>query len=259
MFKETFGKNKKVLIPFIMAGVPGLDESYQLAVAMIEEGAKILELGVPFSDPSADGEVLQRAAEVALHNNVTLIDVINLSKRINQRFPKVPIVLFTYLNPLLAYGLENYVKLATESGVAATLTVDLPIEEAGEYIKLHQKYNLKNVFLASPTTRPKRLIEINKASSAFLYYVSRNGVTGEKTSISATLDQEIANIREVTSSPVAIGFGISTAEQAREVSLKADAVVIGSAYMRMILENKTPQAREEQVRLFTRECVRAIE
>jgi len=259
MFNKVFGKNKKVLIPFIMAGAPSLEDSYQLAVAMIEEGAGILELGVPFSDPSADGEILQKAADIALKNNVTLMDVFKLSERIKKRFPEVPIVLFTYLNPLLAHGLENYVKDAIHHGISATLTVDLPLEEAQEYLVLHQKYKLKNVFLASPTTRTERLLAIDKASSAFLYYISRNGVTGEKTSISSTLGQEMANLRAVVSSPVAIGFGISTPEQAKEVSLKADAVVIGSAYMRLILENSHAPTREEQVRAFTRVCVRAIE
>lgn len=259
MFKKIFSKNKKVLIPFIMAGAPSLEQSYQLAIAMLEEGAGILELGVPFSDPSADGEVLQKAADVALKNNVTLLDVFHLTKRIKQKFPDAPIVLFTYLNPLLAFGLENYVKEAVDFGVSATLTVDLPLEEAREYLALHQKYNLKTVFLASPTTTRERLVEIDHASSAFLYYISRNGVTGEKSSISSSLTQEIANVREVVTHPVAIGFGISTPEQAKEVSLKADAVVIGSAYMRMILENSNDSAREIQVRQFTRECVKAIE
>jgi tryptophan synthase alpha chain len=259
MFKKTFAKNKKTLIPFIMAGAPSLEQSYHLAIAMLEEGAGILELGVPFSDPSADGEVLQKAADVALKNNVTLLDVFNLTKRIKQKFPDAPIVLFTYLNPLLAYGLENYVKHAVDFGVSATLTVDLPLEEAQEYLALHEKYNLKTVFLASPTTKRERLVEIDHASTAFLYYISRNGVTGEKSSISTSLAQEIANVREIVTHPVAIGFGISTPEQAKEVSLKADAVVIGSAYMRMILENANDSAREAQVRQFTRECVKAIE
>lgn len=259
MFNKTFSKNKKILIPFIMAGAPSLEQSYQLAIAMLEEGAGILELGVPFSDPSADGEVLQKAADVALKNKVTLLDVFNLTKRIKQKFPDVPIVLFTYLNPLLAYGLKNYVKAAVDFGVSATLTVDLPLEEARDYLALHEKCNLKTVFLASPTTRRERLIAIDQASSAFLYYISRNGVTGEKSSISTSLTHEIANVREVVTHPVAIGFGISTPEQAKEVSLSADAVVIGSAYMRMILENSSDSAREAQIRQFTRECVKAIE
>lgn len=150
-------------------------------------------------------------------------------------------------------------KQALEFGVSATLTVDLPIEEASEYLALHQKYHLKTVFLASPTTKKERLVEIDRASSVFLYYISRNGVTGEKSSISTSLTQEIALIREVVTHPVAIGFGISSPEQAKEVSLKADAVVIGSAYMRMILENSNDSARDKQVRQFTREWVKAIE
>lgn len=251
-------KDKKVLIPFIMGGFPSLDQSYEIAKAMIENGAGVLELGVPFSDPSADGATLQLAADLALKNNVTLVDILNLGKRIHRDYPQVPIVIFTYLNPLLAMGLENYVKLAAESGIFATLTVDLPLEESDEYQQLHEGHKLKTVFLASPTTGAERLVKIASASTGFLYYVSRAGVTGEQAGISSSLDQEIKTVRSITSTPLAIGFGISNPEQAKEVSLKADAVVIGSAYMRIVLE--TPNFAEclEKIRSFTHDCAEAI-
>lgn len=259
MFNEVFSRGKKVLVPYLTAGVPSMDESLRLATAMIESGAGILELGVPFSDPSADGVVLQQAAEVALKNKVTLSDVLGLARKIHDRHPQVPIVLFTYLNPILAMGMEKYVELAREHGVAATLTVDLPLEEAFEYLRLHQTLGLKTVFLASPTTSDERLKEINRASSAFLYYVSRTGVTGERAGLSSSLDREIAAIRDKVNGPLAIGFGISTTEQAKMVAQLGDAVVIGSAYMRMIMEHEDSDERERVVKEFTRECVLAMD
>ena len=259
MFKQIFSFEKKVLIPYLTAGVPSLDETFSLACAMIESGAGVLELGVPFSDPSADGAVLQAAAHEALKNKINLVQVLGLAERIHKCHPKVPIVIFTYLNPLLAIGLGKYVKLATLSGVAATLTVDLPLEEAGEYLKLHAASGLKTVFLATPTTSPERLIQIAKASTGFLYYVSRNGVTGEQQEISNTLGDEVGAIRKKTELPLAIGFGISTPTQVRAVAQYADAVVIGSAYMRMILETPNADEREQKVRSFTLNCVHALE
>jgi tryptophan synthase alpha chain len=258
IFSDVFSTHKKVLIPFIMAGVPSLNESEDLATALIEEGAKILELGVPFSDPSADGVVLQHASEVALKNAVTLKNVLELAKKISHKHPSVPIVLFTYLNPILALGLENYIKLAVDSGVSATLTVDMPLEEAQDYIQLHKQYGLGMVFLASPTTSLERLKKIQAASTAFLYYISRTGVTGEQQAISSSLAMEVSQLREVVKTPLAIGFGISNAEQSQAVAQFADGVIIGSAFMRIILENNDAQKREVLLRNLARTCSEAV-
>ncbi|MFZ4714212.1 MAG: tryptophan synthase subunit alpha [Bacteriovoracaceae bacterium] len=258
MFKNIFDQKKKQLIPYLTAGVPSLEETEKLVDMMVQEGVEILELGVPFSDPSADGAILQLASSEALKNNVQLKDVLNLAERLHQKHPRLAIVLFTYLNPLLAMGLENYVLEAKSKGVAATLTVDLPIEEAEEYIELHQKFGLQTVFLSSPTTSMSRLKNIQAASSAFLYYISRTGVTGEQKEISESLGFEVAKLKEVAKGPLAIGFGISNAEQAAKISQFCDAVIIGSAYMRLILEQKDSALRFISVQKLTRDCVKSI-
>ncbi|MDH4468970.1 MAG: tryptophan synthase subunit alpha [Bacteriovoracaceae bacterium] len=257
MFDEIFKAklNEGILIPFLMGGVPSLSETEKLASTLIESGVTILELGVPFSDPGADGVVLQNAAEVALSNKVNLSDVLGLANKIHEKYPQVAIVIFTYLNPLLAYGLENYVKTAKSCGVAATLTVDLPVEEADEYLKFHRQENLKTVFLASSTTSIERLKKINEASSAFVYFVSRNGVTGEQNSLSDHLEGQISKIKEVVTRPLVVGFGISNQEQFKTVSKMKVGVVIGSAFMRIILETKDDIMRLELVRKLAHSCL----
>lgn len=250
--------NNKLLIPFLMAGVPSLTETEKIAEAMIKGGAQILELGVPFSDPSADGVVLQKASEVALKNNLTLKDVLQTAANIKEKFPDVGIVIFTYLNPILSFGLRNYVQAAVKAGISATLTVDLPVEEASEYLEIHRQGGLKTVFLASPTTSESRLKKIQEASTGFLYYVSRTGVTGEQQSLSETLSDEMKLIRARTSIPVAVGFGISTPEQVQVVAKVADAVIIGSAYMRMIMAEVDSSKRLVAVGEFTKECIEAL-
>jgi tryptophan synthase alpha chain len=245
----------KSLIPFLMAGVPTLHDTENLAGALIEGGASVLEIGVPFSDPGADGVVLQKAAEIALAQDVNLTQILQTIKKIKVRYPHVGIVLFTYLNPLLAFGLEKYVAMAVESGVNATLTVDLPVEEADEYRRIHREGNLKTVFLASPTTSPERLEKIKEASTAFLYYVSRTGVTGVGKSEIPSFEKEIQILKRNFDRPVAIGFGISSPEDVAKVSEHFDGVIIGSAYMKMIMENENQASKIET---FTKMCVGAL-
>lgn len=249
MFKQ------KTLIPFLMAGVPTLNDTELLASAMINGGALLLEIGVPFSDPGADGVILQKAAEIALAQNVSLIQVLGTIKNIKKKFPHVSVVLFTYLNPILALGLERYVALASEAGVDATLTVDLPVEEADEYRRAHENGKLKTVFLASPTTNPERLEKIKQASTAFLYYVSRTGVTGIGVGPSILTDSEKFKLNSGTSRPIAIGFGISSPEDVRRVSKDFDGVIVGSAYMKLIMESTDPTA---DVFAFTKKLCEAL-
>ena len=249
---------QKGLIPFLMAGYPSLEASEKLASALIEEGSVALEIGVPFSDPLADGPVIQKAAALALENGTTLADTLAMIARLTKKHPGVPIVVFSYLNPLLQYGVDAYVAAAVKSGVAATLTVDLPPEEAASFIAAHRKGGLKNVFLASPTTTTERLRIIAESSNAFVYYVSRTGVTGEQSSLSKTLALELAEVRKHIKSPIAVGFGIATAEQAAEVAKLADAVVIGSRFLTLIDQSNGAQEAETKVRALARESVAAI-
>lgn len=249
---------QKQLIPFLVAGYPTIKDSEQVASALIEEGVCVLEIGMPFSDPMADGPAIQHASDEALRNGVNLKTVLDMILRLNKRFPRVDIILFTYLNPLMAYGLEKYVQDAKSSGVKATLTVDLPPEEAVDYIQLHKQYELGTVFLASPTTSQDRLKKISHASSEFVYYISRTGVTGEKSNLSNTLESEVSALRKIISGPVAVGFGISTAEQVKKVSQFADAVIIGSAFIRMIRDHSKEGQALVQIRKFAKDCLQIL-
>jgi len=252
-----FDKTRKQLVPFLMAGYPSLEASERLALALIEEGVRVLEVGVPFSDPLADGPVIQKVSARALENGVRLKDVFELVSRLRRR-SDASIVLFSYLNPLLRYGFENYTRHAVEAGIHATLAVDLPPEEAEAYLAAHEKVGLKTVFLASPTTRPSRLPLIAHASTGFIYYVSRTGVTGEREDLPETLAAQLAPLRDVTSTPIAVGFGISNAEQAAVIARSADAVVIGSRFLSLVEESSDLSEAEKRVRALARNCLAAM-
>lgn len=237
-----------------MAGYPSLDASERLISALIEEGIRVLEIGVPYSDPLADGPVIQAVATHALAEGTKLKDVFHLVSRIRARY-EVSIVLFSYLNPILQCGLTNYVRTAIDAGARASLAVDLPPEEAEDYLKTHREMGLQTVFLASPTTTPARLSAIAQASTGFIYYVSRTGVTGEQAHVSLSLAQELEPIRRVTQSPIAVGFGISNAQQAAQVAKEADAVVIGSRFLTLISESAGIKEAETRIREFARSCL----
>lgn len=243
---------KKTIIPFFMAGYPDMSSCELLISDMIEEGVEIIEVGVPFSDPVADGPSVQRASAKALINGTHLEDVLDLIARLKKKYPQVSIVLFTYLNPLLKFGLQKYVQEALKAGVSATLTVDLPPEEAEQYLSLHRQSGLKTVFLVSPTTRPERMALISEVSSGFIYYISRTGVTGVQSELSSSLAEEIQVLRKISDRPVAVGFGISSPEQVLAVSQMADAVVVGSHLLNLVERNSSQLRAREEVRSFIR-------
>jgi len=243
-FGSLFGKSKKAFIPFVVVGYPDLATSRKTVEILIEEGADCIELGVPFSDPVADGPVIQAASEIASHTT-SLSSVLQFAEEISREHPGFPLVLFTYYNPVLKMGLTEFTKLAKKSGIYAVLVVDLPPEEAGEYSQIMKAQDLKTVFLLSPTTTPERMPLICDASTGFVYYVSRVGVTGTQNEVSQSLAQELKLVRQLTQKPIAVGFGISGADQARQVSKLADGVVVGSAFVKL----KTPQ----EVRLLAQE------
>ncbi len=247
--------NKKEFIPFLMAGDPNLEATESYVKVLIDEGVRTIELGVPFSDPLADGPSIQRASARALAQQTTLKSVFSLTARLRTQTPDLRIVLFTYLNPLLKFGLKAYTADAASHGVTATLCVDLAPEEAGSYLEAHRNAQLGTVFLASPTTSASRLKLISDASTEFIYYISRTGVTGENAQISSTLEPELARLRAITSRPIAVGFGISTPEQVREVAKLSDAVVVGSRLINLI--EQSAQA-EEGLRALTRSYIMAI-
>ena len=230
---NPFENKKSIFIPFIVVGDPHLEASEKAVDILIEEGADIIELGVPFSDALADGPVIQQASERAA-TKTSLTDVLGFVQKVLKKHPGFPFVLFTYYNPIFKMGVESFAKRAKDAGVFAALVVDLPPEEADSYCAILKRVDLKTVFLASPTTSPARFKEIEAASTGFIYYVSRAGVTGVQQTVSQTLSFEIRKLRDLTQKPIAVGFGISNGKQAHEVSQVADAVVVGSAFVKVI-------------------------
>jgi tryptophan synthase alpha chain len=234
---ETFTALKRFgrggFIPFIIAGDPDLETTELLLIELAAAGADIIELGVPFSDPVADGETIQRASERALQKGVTLRDALTCVARAKQHI-NVPIVLFSYFNPLLKFGEEPLANEARQAGVDAILVTDLIPEEAQGWIETLMQFELDPIFLVAPTTSDNRLKQIAQQARGFIYAVSRAGVTGARDEMSRDAEPLVQHVRTVSNLPVAVGFGISTAEQVRQVWHFADAAVIGSAIVREI-------------------------
>ncbi|HEX4653245.1 MAG TPA: tryptophan synthase subunit alpha [Candidatus Udaeobacter sp.] len=234
---ETFASLKRLgrggFIPFITAGDPDLPTTESLLIELAAAGADIIELGVPFSDPVADGETIQRASERALRNGVTVRDALNCVSHVRQHID-VPIVLFSYFNPLLQFGEEHLGVAANEAGIAGVLATDLIPEEAKSWTQTLLGYDLDPIFLVAPTTSDERLAHIAQQARGFIYAVSRAGVTGARDQMTRDAEALVKRARGVSDLPVAVGFGISTPEQVRSVWRFADAAVVGSAIVREI-------------------------
>jgi tryptophan synthase alpha chain len=235
--RETFAELKRSgrggFIPFITAGDPDLATTELLLVELAAAGADIIELGVPFSDPLADGEVIQRASERALRKGITLRDALTCIARAKQHI-NVPIVLFSYFNPLLKFGEDRLAKEAKQAGVDAILVTDLIPEEAQSWTETLIQHDLSPIFLIAPTTSDKRLVHIAHQACGFIYAVSRAGVTGARDKITHDAETLVKRVRSATDLPIAVGFGVSTVEQVREVWRFADAAVVGSAIVSQI-------------------------
>jgi len=247
-FRDLRERNAKGLVIYLTAGDPSLEATGKLLEAIEKGGADVIELGIPFSDPLADGPVIQRASERALRGGATLRKVLDLLPRWREKL-STPIVLFTYFNPVLQYGLEAFARAASQAGADAALIVDLTPEEAAEYIAAMRGHGLDTVFLASPTSTDERIERVAAATTGFLYLVSRTGVTGERQSLSAAAQPLIQRARRFTKLPLAVGFGISTPEQVREIQQFADAAVVGSAVVHVI-EERYPAGGAAAVRDF---------
>jgi tryptophan synthase alpha chain len=222
------------LIAYLTCGDPDLAATREIALAAIEAGAEVIELGVPFSDPVADGPVIQRASERALKQETTLANVLGLARELRRQKPRAGLIVFSYFNPVLQMGLERFAAAAAEAGVDGALITDLTVEEAGDYMSAMRESKLATVFLAAPTSTDARLKRIVAASSGFVYAVSRTGVTGARQQLSADARALVRRLRKFTKLPIAVGFGISTAEQFAEVGRFADGVVVGSALVELI-------------------------
>jgi tryptophan synthase alpha chain len=231
-------EQRPALIAYIVAGDPSPAATPELIAALERGGADLIELGVPFSDPIADGPVIQRGSERALQAGTRLSTVVDIASQVRKK-SEIPLLLFTYMNPILRYGLEPLARAAVESGIDGCLLTDLSVEEAEPYIQVMRKAGLDTIFLAAPTSSRRRLELVAKYSTGFVYLVSRTGVTGERTSVSDNVAPLVAAMRAVTNLPLAVGFGISTADHVRSVGAIADGVVVGSAFERVIEENAT--------------------
>jgi len=250
-FAALRSENRKGFIPYICAGDPDLPTTVELAGALVGAGAALLELGVPFSDPLADGIVNQLAAQRALNAGTTVGGVLDCVRQIRQQC-ETPIVLYTYLNPIMQFGFGQFHQQASAAGVDGLLILDLPPEEDTDT----SIYGLAHIRLIAPTTPVERMAEIAGNAQGFLYYVSREGVTGVRDNVAASLEKQVAEIRRVSSLPIAVGFGVSTPEQAKTVAHYADAVVVGSAIVDLIAkEGRTSIAK---VRDFAQSIVAAI-
>ena len=221
MFEERKHAGRKSLIAYLTAGDPSPERTPALVEAMLRGGADLIELGVPFSDPIADGPVIQRAGERALRAGTSLASVLEIAREIRQR-SEAPLLLFTYLNPVLRYGLERLARDAAQAGIDGCLLTDASVEEAHEYVGAMHGRGLDTVFLAAPTSTPRRLELVARYSTGFVYLVSRTGVTGERDSLSGAAAPLVLAMRAITDLPLAVGFGISNPEQVAELGIHAN-------------------------------------
>ena len=234
-FEALKSEGQKGFVAYITAGDPDMKTTPQLVLELDRQGVDVLELGIPFSDPLADGPVIQEASQRALAAGATLEGVLSVVADLRLE-TEIPIVLFSYYNPIHRYGVERFVKRAVEVDVDGVLVLDLPPEEGSEYKKMMDANGLDTIFLMTPTTRDDRMKLIASYTRGFVYYVSRTGVTGEREHLTDTIRAKVAAIRTHTDAPVAVGFGISQPEHVSEIALYADAVVVGSAIVRRIGE-----------------------
>ncbi|HET6169875.1 MAG TPA: tryptophan synthase subunit alpha [Terracidiphilus sp.] len=241
--------HKPGLVVYLTAGDPSLDATLAIALAAIDAGADVIELGVPFSDPLADGPVIQRASERAVARGTRLKDVLALAAAIRAARPNAGLVIFTYFNPIVRYGLARFVDDAAAAGADGVLVTDLIVEEAGAYLAAMERVNLAPIFLAAPTSPDERLEAIATHSKGFIYAISRVGITGKQQSLTSDAASLVARIRRWSTLPVAVGFGISCAEHVAQVAEFADAAVIGSAIVELI-ERSTPEAAPGAVARF---------
>lgn len=256
---ENAFKNKPIFMPYFPLGYPDLDTSIDVIEALANNGADLIEVGLSFSDPLADGPVIQKATQVALENGITVKKSLGAVKELRKRGVDIPLVLMGYYNPMLAYGLEKFVRDAIDSGADGFIVPDLPMEESEEFelalngASTASEKNARSplsaiplIQMLAPTTPNERMEMIARNAKGFIYLVSVTGVTGERKSISDGLGELINRVREHTSAPVCVGFGISTPEQAREVGKMADGVIVGTACVRTIGESKTPVEAAKQ-------------
>ncbi len=250
-FEDLRAEGKKAFITYITAGDPSLEGTYDLVLSLEAAGADLIEIGVPFSDPIADGPVIQRATERALANDVSLGKILDLVKRIRET-SDIPLMLMSYYNPLLNHGLERLAKDAAHAGLDGILASDLTVEEAGPFVRTMKAEGLNTVFLVAPTSSAERIPKIARTSTGFLYAVSRTGVTGETNQLSDELVEFVRLLKRHTDQPIAVGFGISAPEHVQAVWAEADGAIVGSAIVQQIEKQMNKDDMAEAVGSFVR-------
>jgi len=234
--------NKPGLVAYLTAGDPDLAATREIALAAIDAGADVIELGVPFSDPLADGPVIQRASQRAVGGGTRLVDVLALASELRPLRSKAGLVIFSYYNPVLRFGTERFCAAAEQAGVDGVLITDMIVEEAHEYLVHLRKHHLAPIFLAAPTSPDERLRKIAEASEGFVYAISRTGITGAQKTLTNDAEQLVKRLRKYTKLPIAVGFGVSTAEHVTALGEFADAAVVGSALVAIIEKSSREQA-----------------
>lgn len=233
---------KPGLVAYLTAGDPDLKTTREIALAAIDAGADVIELGVPFSDPLADGPVIQRASERAVARGTRLADVLALAKELRAARADAGLVIFSYFNPILRFGLEKFCAAAEAAGVDGVLVTDMIVEEAAEYLAALERHNLAPIFLAAPTSPDERLERIAAVSKGFVYAISRVGITGTQQALASDAESLVKRLRQYTDLPIAVGFGVSNAEHFAAVGEFADAAVIGSAFVAIVEKSKPAEA-----------------
>jgi tryptophan synthase alpha chain len=258
-------RTRKRFIPFLTAGDPSLDLSFELVHALVEAGADLIELGVPYSDPLADGPTIQRASQRALAGKVTIFDVLRLTAQLRESGVIIPLVLFSYYNPVLQYGIEQFFADLAKHGADGIVIPDLPVEENEQAVAAARKHHLHLISLVAPTSE-SRIAKIGRQASGFVYCVSSLGVTGARDSLRTDLAQFVEKVKANTEVPAAVGFGISTPEQVREVASYADGVIVGSAIVQEIERNialltnpETKKAGIENIKTFVQRLSGALQ
>jgi len=255
-FKEL--KGQSAFIPYICAGDPNIEVTRKLVSALETAGADIVELGVPFSDPIADGPSIQKASERALKHKISLGQIIDMVRKL-RRTTQIPIALMTYYNPIFAYGVANFCQTATEAGVDGVIVPDLPPEEADELFDAASKYGLAVILLVAPTSTEERMKLISELSAGFVYLVSVTGVTGARQTLSESIQPMLNKLRKYTDKPIGVGFGVSTPEQAQAVAKMANAVIVGSAIINVIEANLEDEEKLlEEVQKFAGSLAEAV-
>ncbi len=236
-FSDLKKQKRTALMPYLPLGYPSIEVSRDLIHAAADAGADVIELGVPFSDPLADGPVIQHATQIALKNGMTLVKCLDMARAARDAGVMIPLVLMGYYNPILQFGIEKFARAARDAGVDGLIVPDLPPEESIDISAASQANDLDLIFLAAPTSTPARLKLIGDATRGFVYLVSVTGVTGARDQIASDLGEFVARVRTITQKPVCVGFGIANAETARSVARIADGVIVGSALVAKIGEN----------------------